>query len=108
MTAPLGMPALLTADEAATVLRVKASWLERQAAARKIPFTMLGGCYRFTVGHLRRIVEIYEEHPAVPSQEPSVLDERRTRRRASPDARSTVTPLRARPRRVPNRNQDAA
>jgi hypothetical protein len=35
-----GTSPLYTAAEAAEILRVKKSWLERQAAARKIPFTM--------------------------------------------------------------------
>src|SRR5690349_4719800 len=47
---------LHTAEEAAAILRVKQSWLERQAADRKIPFTMLGGSYRFTSAHLEQIV----------------------------------------------------
>ena len=47
---------LYTADEAAAILRVTRSWLERRAAARKVPFTMLGGGYRFTVKHLAEIV----------------------------------------------------
>jgi len=45
-----------TLDEAAVILRVKPSWLERQAAARRIPFAMLGGSYRFTAEHLSAIV----------------------------------------------------
>jgi hypothetical protein len=48
---PNGMSATLTDEEA-----VK---LERQAAARKIPFTMLGGAYRFTADHLAAIVAAY-------------------------------------------------
>jgi hypothetical protein len=52
-------PAVHTLDEAAAILRVRKSWLERQAAARKIPFTMLGA-YRFTSGHLAAIVRIHE------------------------------------------------
>ena len=51
MTAHRYASALYTATEAAKILKVKESWLERQAAARKIPFTMLGGAYRFTDGH---------------------------------------------------------
>ena len=58
MTANRYAPELYTAAEAAEILRVKQSWLERQAAARKIPFTMLGGAYRFTDGHLAAIVQI--------------------------------------------------
>jgi excisionase family DNA binding protein len=55
--------AVHTLDEAAAILRVKPSWLERQAAARKIPFTMLGGSYRFTTEHLIAIVALYENWP---------------------------------------------
>ena len=58
------VPTLYTAEEAAKALRVRQSWLERQAAARKIPFTMLGGSYRFTAGHLAQIVHIFEAAPA--------------------------------------------
>jgi len=39
---------ILYTDEAAAILRVTKSWLERQAAARRVPFTKLGGGYRFT------------------------------------------------------------
>ncbi len=59
--------AVYTLDEAAAILRVKPSWLERQAAARKIPFTMLGGSYRFTADHLAAIVAQHENQPASPS-----------------------------------------
>ena len=65
--------AIHTLDEAAAILRVKPSWLERQAAARKIPFTMLGGSYRFTADHLAAIVAQHENRPAPqspPSSEP--------------------------------------
>jgi excisionase family DNA binding protein len=53
-----------TAEEAAEILKVKQSWLERQAAARKIPFTMLGGSYRFSDRHLAEIVQMNEMPPA--------------------------------------------
>ena len=52
---------LYTSEEAAAILRVTTSWLERQAAARRVPFTMLGGGYRFTADHLAQIVDIFEE-----------------------------------------------
>ena len=66
--------AIHTLDEAAAILRVKPSWLERQAAARKIPFTMLGGSYRFTADHLAAIVALHENRPA--SQSPSSSEHR--------------------------------
>ena len=64
MTAGGAPIAVHTLDEAATILRVKPSWLERQAAARKIPFTMLGGSYRFTADHLAAIIQQFEQRPA--------------------------------------------
>ena len=60
-----GALTLYTTEEAAQILRVKKSWLERQAAARKIPFTMLGRSCRFTSAHLAAIVRMHEEAPAV-------------------------------------------
>lgn len=39
------------------------SWLERQAAERKIPFTKLGGEYRFTDAHLAEIIRLNEHGP---------------------------------------------
>jgi len=89
-----------TLSEAAAILRVKESWLERQAAARKIPFTMLGGAYRFTSTHLAEIVRIHEELPVAAEAE---VPERTAARRV-PRAREhtsglpTLTPLRPRPR----------
>src|SRR6516165_7047615 len=53
-----------TLDEAAVILRVKPGWLRRRAAARKIPFTMLGGAYHFTAEHIVEIIRINEKRPA--------------------------------------------
>src|SRR5215469_12421939 len=94
MTANRYAPELYTAAEAAEILRVKQSWLERQAAARKIPFTMLGGAYRFTDGHLAAIVQMHEKMPSPSgsrsrSQRPS---------KPAPAAANGVAPLRPRPR----------
>ncbi|WP_372493966.1 helix-turn-helix domain-containing protein [Salinispora arenicola] len=104
------MPTLLTADEAATILRVKASWLERHAASRKIPFTMLGGCYRFTTEHIRRIVEIFEASPRGVGESTELTRVRRSRARkqSGGETRPSVTPLRPRPREARNPQQDAA
>jgi excisionase family DNA binding protein len=91
-------PTLYTAAEAAGILRVKQSWLERQAAARKIPFTLLGGAYRFTADHLAAIVQMHEEVP-VPSGSGrgSRMRTQRTRRPAQ-SAGSGTALLRPRPR----------
>jgi excisionase family DNA binding protein len=97
---PNGVPVVHTVAEAASILRVKESWLERQAAARKIPFTMLGGCYRFTAEHLAEIVRINEQVP--PPAADSGPDRPRRKRPESQSETASVSMLRprtARPRR---------
>jgi excisionase family DNA binding protein len=96
-----GVPvAVHTVDEAAVILRVKPNWLERQAAARRIPFTMLGGSYRFTAEHLAAIVRQYEQRPVMASADESA---RTTARRGAATRLSNdikVKPLRPRPWRA--------
>ena len=96
-----GVPvAVHTLDEAAVILRVKPSWLERQAAARRIPFTMLGGSYRFTADHLTAIVRQYEKRPVMASADESA---RMTVRQVTATQLPNdikVKPLRPRPRRA--------
>ena len=92
-----GTPAMYTAAEAAQILKVKKSWLERQAAGRKIPFTMLGGTYRFTDRHLAAIIQMHE---MMPSPSGNVRGKRSRSRRApkpAPAAANGVAPLRPRP-----------
>ncbi|MEW2353068.1 hypothetical protein [Spirillospora sp. NPDC029432] len=86
-----------TKEEAAKILRVKVSWLERRAAARQIPFTMLSGSYRFTDAHLAEIVRINEQGMISPPATPI----NRRRQRARTDARKRpdgFIPLRPRPK----------
>ena len=93
-----------TLDEAAVILRVKPGWLQRRAAARKIPFTMLGGAYHFTAEHIAEIVRINEKLP-VASREPRATRRKTQERPAS----ETVTMLRPRPRPDgPRRRRTAA
>ena len=98
-----GAPILYTTEEAAEILRVKKSWLERQAAARKIPFTMLGGGYRFTSTHLSAIIKMHEQAPA-PSEWDDGSDTRSRRLSAQPRVTGRGSPpLRPRPRNGPRR-----
>jgi hypothetical protein len=92
-----------TLNEAAAILHVKPSWLQRRAAARKIPFTMLGGAYHFTAEHIAEIVRINEKLPA--AGEPKRAQRKTQDRQAS----ETVTMLRPRPRPDgPRRKRTAA
>jgi len=96
-----GQLVMHTTEEAARLLKVKQSWLERQAAARKIPFSMLGGSYHFSDQHLAEIVRIHEKAPL--SSAPDVRQSVRKARKAHPGggSSSTVAPLRPRPRNSP-------
>jgi excisionase family DNA binding protein len=100
MTAAGAPIAVHTLDEAAAILRVKPSWLERQAAARKIPFTMLGGAYRFTADHLAAIICQYEQRPVLAStgESPRIAPRRDAATRLPDD--TNCKPLRPRPRRA--------
>jgi excisionase family DNA binding protein len=96
---PAGPPVMHTAEEAARLLKVKQSWLERQAAARKIPFTMLGGSYRFSDRHLAEIVRMNEVMPSRDAKDVRP-PERRHRTASAASAGATETefePLRPRP-----------
>jgi hypothetical protein len=53
-----------TADEAAAILKCKPSWLKEKARRRQIPFTMPGGSYGWTPGHLAEIIRLFEHRPA--------------------------------------------
>jgi excisionase family DNA binding protein len=98
-----GTPTLYTTEEAAEILRVKKSWVERQAAARKIPFTMLGGSYRFTSAHLLAIIRMHEQVPS-PSEWTGDSHTRSRRRSAEPRVtQGGSSPLRPRPRSGPRR-----
>lgn len=92
---------LYTKDEAAKILRVKVSWLERRAAARQIPFALLGGAYRFTPEHLAEIVRLSEPvSTAAASRTSRPKRQVRSRREAGHQSADGFVPLRARPRRI--------
>jgi excisionase family DNA binding protein len=95
---------LHTKDEAAAILRCKTSWLEKQAAARRIPFTMVGGTYKFTDEHIAEIIRIneFKPSPTEPKGDPTPARASRRRGRVEPPA-NAARPLRARPRSMPGR-----
>lgn len=90
-----------TAEEAASLLKVKQSWLERQAASRKIPFAILGGSYRFSDRHIAEIVRINE---VAPDRAGRNAPRAARTPRIAPDGAvlaGASTPLRPRPRNAP-------
>lgn len=103
--APSNRPDVYTADEAAIVLKCSADWLKRRAAARQIPFTMLGGSYRFSDAHLKEIIRLNEHLPADRSEQPK---RERTRRARQQSGTAEVTQLRPRPESGRRKNKPAA
>jgi excisionase family DNA binding protein len=101
MTAGGAPIAVHTLDEAAVILRVKPSWLERQAAARRIPFTMLGGSYHFTAEHLLAIIRQFERRPTAEIAEDS--EHPITRRSAAGRLLTDIKTVPLRPRPQPRR-----
>ncbi|TDC47093.1 DNA-binding protein [Jiangella ureilytica] len=89
---------LYTAEEAATLLRCKASWLKEQARLRRIPFTMVAGAYRFTRAHLIQIVESNEHRIAGSESELALPPER-----VITKSQDAIAPLTAHPPRRPRR-----
>jgi hypothetical protein len=62
-TAPVSTPRAWNTEEAAALLRCKASWLKEQARHNKIPYVRLSGSYHFTDNHLTEIIRIFEVQP---------------------------------------------
>ncbi len=54
---------VLTLDQVAEQLQIKPSWLRTQCENRQVPFTMLGGSYRFTEKHVEQIIHHFEKQP---------------------------------------------
>jgi excisionase family DNA binding protein len=107
--APSDRPDVYTPDEAAVILKVSADWLKRRAAARKIPFTMLGGSYRFSSAHLQEIIRLNEHLPADHAGQPKRGRSRRVPRTGRQQAGAAeVTQLRPRPASARRKNQSAA
>ena len=68
--------------EVAKILRCSEWWVKEQARKGRIPFSWIGGSYRFTNEHIAEMVRLFERRPAT----------------AAPPRRDTPTPRRSRSR----------
>lgn len=93
------LPHLFRPSEIAEALGCSEWWVKEQARRRRIPFTRVGGAYRFTADHVAEIVALFEERPArghLPERIQVPTQRSRRTQQAAPAAR-----LRAkRPRRA--------
>jgi hypothetical protein len=93
-------PLLHTPEEAAEMLRCTASWLKEKARLREVPFTLMGGAYRFTDAHLAWIIAHFEQLPEQQHTQPTAAPGR-PRRTTAAKASPGTTQLKARrPRRL--------
>ncbi|MGW2599254.1 DNA-binding protein [Streptomyces klenkii] len=62
-TADSGLPRLFTPAEVAVAIGCSDWWVKEQARKHRVPFTRLGGAYRFTADHFAEIIRLFEERP---------------------------------------------
>ncbi|WP_236241689.1 helix-turn-helix domain-containing protein [Streptomyces sp. CC228A] len=95
-TAVATLPHLFRPAEIAEALGCSEWWIKEQARQRRIPFTRLGGAYRFTVEHVSEIVRLFEERPTRSVNARDAVPAQRTRRHrnAEPTARLVARPAR--------------
>jgi len=108
MTGPAStLPVLHYAADVARVLRCSKWWVEEQARHGRIPYSRIGGGYRFTDEHVAEIVRIFEHRPG---DQPAALPApRRAVQRPDDSDGSTVVYLKARtPRRARTAGIDRA
>jgi excisionase family DNA binding protein len=92
-------PRLLAPREVARALGCSEWWVKEQARRRRIPFTKVGGAYRFTPEHLTEIIGIFEHRPTDTAATAVTTTPRR--RTAAPHTPAPVVQLHARqPRRA--------
>lgn len=85
-----GLPRLFGPEEIANALGCSAWWVRDRARRRLIPFTYVGGAYRFTADHLAEIIRLHEERPAEAAHPAKPTAPTRTA--GSPQARSASGP----------------
>lgn len=92
---PLHRPA-----DVAKMLQCSEWWVKEQARKRRIPFSLIGGSYRFTDEHVAEVIRLFEEHPESNNTVPGTAARVAPVRKRSPSL-SGADSLRARvPRRV--------
>lgn len=62
---PSTTPLLYRPAEVAKRLSCSEWWVKEQARNRRIPFSWIGGSYRFTEEHIAEIVRLFEQRPAI-------------------------------------------
>ncbi|PRH80032.1 DNA-binding protein [Streptomyces solincola] len=93
------LPRLHTAREVAEALGCSVWWVKERARRRLIPFTYVGGAYRFTAEHVVEIVRLHEEFPSRAPRRPAPRLSAPVSIAREPGAASSGPALTARPPR---------
>lgn len=64
----LATPVLHRAADVARILGCSEWWVKEQARKRRIPYSFIGGSYRFTDQHIIEIVKLFEVRPDEPGE----------------------------------------
>jgi Helix-turn-helix domain len=97
------LPPIYLPCDVAKALHCSEWWVKEQARRGRIPFSKLGGRYRFTAEHFAEIMRIFESRPAesgstAPASAPA-------QRRQATQVTAPVSRLKARTPRRAQRNQ---
>jgi len=92
--------------EVAKILGCSEWWVKEQARKRRIPYSWIGGTYRFTDDHVSQIIRVFEVQPVTT---PNAEKTSPAPRRSAPRSGEVVTVLTARtPRRALNARRDSS
>lgn len=97
------LPPLYLPGDIAKALHCSEWWVKEQARKGRIPFTKLGGKYRFTAEHFAEITHIFESRPAESAG--TVTPATSQQRRQAAQVQASVSQLRARTPRRAQRSQ---
>src|SRR5262245_43140716 len=104
----LAHPVLHRAADVARILGCSEWWVKEQARKRRIPYSFIGGSYRFTDQHVVEIVSLFEVRPSE-TDEPAPLPRRPVVQSGAAETANAPHRLTARtPRRVRMTTLDTA
>jgi hypothetical protein len=92
-------PSYYLAREVAAKLRCSEWWVKEQARNQRIPYSWIGGSYRFTAEHIEQIVTLFERRPTG-ARAASVSDQTHARRPKPATSGQVVRLTARRPRRA--------
>ncbi len=97
------LPPVYLPRHIAKALHCSEWWVKEQARRGRIPFSKIGGRYRFTAEHFAEIMRIFESRPAESGSTVTAATPAQPRQAAQ--AAAVVTRLKARTPRRAQRNQ---